>query len=294
TQSGTVWRVHGNLEWRAHERVLLHGGALLENHYFTGMDISPRLAVNFTLTPGHVVRMGISRAYRSPTFFEEDGFKKLVNQDGSKYAVDTISSSGLDPERILSREIGYVGQWPRARLEMDVRLFDDDIDDFLGDSCANFDPNDVSTKECQYDNRGNVHSRGGELQLRWRPVPMFDVSAHYAHVLLSDDFMDINVGEDIPESAPRNSWGLLARFLPGGGWEGSLFVQKADDIKWLEDGDFTEGFTRVDVRVARRWNWQGNGLEAALVGQNLGDDYTEFRQSNIFSRRVYGSFSVAW
>jgi len=294
TQSGTVWRLHGNVEWRAHERVLLHAGALLENHYLTDYDVSPRLAANITLAPGHVVRLGISRAYRSPTFFEQSGFEVFFNRDGVLIDVDNVPSDGLDPERILSREIGYVGQWPKARLEMDVRLFDDDIDDFIGDAAVDVYPDVVRPKEFQYANRGSVYSRGGEVQLRWRPLRTFDVSAYFAHVLLSADFMDVNIGRDVPESTPRNSWGLLARYQPGGGWEGSLFAQGAGDMKWLEDGDFTEGFTRVDVRVARRWNWQGNELEAALVGQNLGDDYSEFREPNIFSRRVYGSFSVAW
>ena len=293
-QSGTVWRVHGNVEWRAHERVLLHAGALLENHYLTDYDVSPRLAANIILAPGHVVRLGVSRAYRSPTFFEESGFEVFFNRDGALIDVDNVPSEGLDPERILSREIGYVGQWPKARLEMDVRLFDDDIDNFIGDAAIDVYPDVVRPKEFQYANRGRVHSRGGEVQLRWRPLRTFDVNAYFAHVLLSADFMDVNIGRDVPQSAPRNSWGLLARYLPGGGWEGSLFAQGAGDMKWLEDGDFTEGFTRLDARVARRWKWQGNELEAALVGQNLGDDYSEFRESNIFSRRVYGSFSVAW
>ena len=294
TQSGTVWRLHGNVEWRAHERVLLHAGALLENHYLTDYDVSPRLAANITLAPGHVVRLGISRAYRSPTFFEQSGFEVFFNRDGVLIDVDNVPSDGLDPERILSREIGYVGQWPKARLEMDVRLFDDDIDDFIGDAAVDVYPDVVRPKEFQYANRGSVYSRGGEVQLRWRPLRTFDVSAYFAHVLLSADFMDVNIGRDVPESTPRNSWGLLARYQPGGGWEGSLFVQGAGDMKWLEDGDFTEGFTRVDVRVARRWNWQGNELEAALVGQNLGDDYSEFRSANVFSRRFYGSLGLAW
>ena len=294
TQSGTVWRVHGNVEWRAHERLLLHAGALLEHHYFTDYDVSPRLAANFTVVPGHVVRVGISRAYRSPTFFEQSGFEVFVNRDGDIVDVDNVPSGGLEPERILSREIGYVGQWPKARLDLDVRLFDDDIDDFIGDAAIDVYPDFVRPKEFQYANRGSVHSRGGEIQLRWRPASTFDVSAYFAHVLLSSDFPEVNIGKDIPDSAPRNSWGLLARFLPGGGWEGSLFVQQSDDIKWLEDGDFTEGFTRVDARVARRWKWQGNEIEAALVGQNLGDDYSEFREANVFSRRFYGSLSFAW
>jgi len=294
TQNGTVWRVHGNVEWRAHERVLLHAGALLENHYLTDYDVSPRLAANITLAPGHVVRLGVSRAYRSPTFFEQSGFEVFFNRDGVLIDVDNVPSDGLDPERILSREIGYVGQWPKARLEMDVRLFDDDIDDFIGDAAVDVYPDVVRPKEFQYANRGSVHSRGGEVQLRWRPLRTFDVSAYFAHVLLSADFMDVNIGRDVPESTPRNSWGLLGRYQPGGGWEGSLFVQGAGDMKWLADGDFTEGFTRVDARVARRWKWQGNELEAALVGQNLGDDYSEFRSANVFSRRFYGSLGLAW
>lgn len=296
TQSGNVARVHGNLEWRVHERVLLHGGALLEHHYFTGTDVSPRLAANFTVAPGHVIRMGVSRAYRSPTFFEENGSQVFTNQSGDIVDVNTVPSEGLEPERILSREIGYVGQWSRARLEMDVRLFDDDIDDFIGDRSLNVYLLDViRPKELQYANHGSVHSRGGEIQLRWRPLPVFDVSAYFARILLSTDIPhDTSLGKDIPQSAPRDSWGLLARFLPGGGWEGSLFLQRAGDVKWLADGDFTEGFTRVDVRLARRWKWQGHEVEAALAGQNLGDDYTELRNTNIFSRRVYGSLAFNW
>jgi len=254
------------------------------------------VAANFTLAPGHVIRMGISRACRSPTFFEESGSQVFTNQSGEVVDVNTVPSNGLDPERILSREIGYVGQWPAARLEMDVRLFDDDIDDFIGDRSLNVYPLDViRPKELQYANHDSVHSRGGEVQLRWRPLPVFDVSAYFARVQLSTDIpSNTSLGKDIPQSAPRDSWGLLARFLPGGGWEGSLFLQRADDVIWLADGDFTEGFTRVDVRLARRWKWQGSELEAALVGQNLGGDYTELRNTNIFSRRVYGSLSLRW
>ncbi len=50
----------------------------------------------------------------------------------------------------------------------------------------------------------------------------------------------------------------------------------------------------IDARLARRWTWQGREVEAALVGQNLGEDYAEFRDTNVFSRRVYGSLSFAW
>ena len=65
-------------------------------------------------------------------------------------------------------------------------------------------------------------------------------------------------------------------------------------VKWLTEGDVTQAYTRVDARLARRWSWQGLDVEAAIVGQNLGEDYHEFRDTNIFSRRVYGSLNFAW
>ncbi|MBU4499709.1 MAG: TonB-dependent receptor, partial [Gammaproteobacteria bacterium] len=132
TLSGELARVFGNLEWRAHERVLLQAGAMLEHHYFTGADISPRAAVNFTLVPGHVIRLGVSRAYRSPTFFEEEGNQRVRNETGGIIDTVTVPSDGLEPERILSREIGYVGNWPQARLDLDARLYRDHIDNFIG------------------------------------------------------------------------------------------------------------------------------------------------------------------
>lgn len=97
TQHGELARVFGNLEWRAGEHILLQGGAMLEHHYFTGMDVSPRLAANFTLAPGHVVRLGVSRAYRSPTFFEESGNQTFFHDTGALADVFTVPSVGLAP-----------------------------------------------------------------------------------------------------------------------------------------------------------------------------------------------------
>ncbi|MFN3545591.1 MAG: TonB-dependent receptor plug domain-containing protein [Thiobacillus sp.] len=298
TLRGELARAYGNLEWRAHERVLLHGGAMVEHHYFTGADVSPRLAASFTAAPGHVVRVGISRAYRSPTFFEEMGNEVLRLESGAPADIITVPSSGLLPERIVSREIAYVGQWQPQRLELDLRVYRDRIDNFIGltriipnppEDAGSFQP-----KVFHADNVGRIDAQGGEIQLRWRPTQAFEVSAHYARVFLETDTSQPAFNKDLPKSAPRNSGGLLARYRFDGGWEASLFAQRSDAMIWLSEGDTTRPFTRVDARLARRWAWQGTQIEAALVGQNLGRDYEEFRNTNIFSRRVYGSLSLAW
>lgn len=302
TFSGELARVFGNLEWRPTGRLLLQGGAMLEHHYFTGTDVSPRAAVNFTLAPGHVVRLGVSRAYRSPTFFEEDGNQVFLRDTGALADVFTVPSEGLDPERILSREIGYVGYWRPARLEFDLRVFKDDIDDFIGQQKSNYvadggaAPNDggFSRNEFKYENLGSVRSHGGEIQLRWKPMAALDVSAHYARVFVSANTSRQNYNEDIPQSAPRNSWGVLASYRLDHGWEASLGAWRTDPVKWLTEGDDTRAYTRIDARIARRGSWRGHAIEVALVGQNLAGDYEEFRDTNIVSRRFYGSLSLGW
>jgi iron complex outermembrane receptor protein len=298
THSGELARVFGNLEWRAHEHILLQAGAMLEHHYFTGADVSPRAAVNFTLVPGHVIRLGVSRAYRSPTFFEEGGNQRVRDDAGEIVDTVTVPSDGLEPERILSREIGYVGSWSRTRLELDARLFRDHIDNFIGQVRIKpnpaFDAGSFQPKVFFSDNIGAVDSHGGEIQLRWRPSHAVDLSVNYSRVFLTTDTRDTNFGKDIPQSAPRNIWGGVARFHLGHGWETSVFAQRVDVQKWLTEGDLTEAYNRIDARLARHWKWQGRQVEAAVVGQNLGGDYHEFRDTNIFSRRVYGSLSLAW
>jgi iron complex outermembrane receptor protein len=300
TLRGELARASANIEWRASDWMLLQAGAMLEHHYYTGADVSPRAAVNFTLAPGHTLRMGISRAYRSPTFFEEEGNQVFLLQSGAIGDVVTVPSDGLEPERLLSREIGYVGQFPPARLELDVRLFKDHIDRFIGQNNGWFDPSDdasIRPKELKSGNIGTVDTQGGELQLRWRPTESLDVVAYFARVFMRSDIPSptaANFNKDIPVSSPRNSWQILTSYRMGHGWMASLGAWHYDRMKWLSEGDLTQMFTRVDARLARRWKWEGRDVEMAIVGQNLGDAYTEFRDTNVYSSRVYGSFSMAW
>jgi iron complex outermembrane receptor protein len=301
TWRGEMARAFGNLEWRAHDAVLLHAGAMLEHHYFTGFDVSPRLAASFTVAPGHVVRAGVSRAYRSPTFFEEQGNQAYRLDSGDVLDIFTVPSDGLAPERVLSRELAYLGAWRAARLDYDIRLFDDRINDFIGYLRDNYDTSDDGllskrTIERKYANIGKADVRGGEIQLRWRPNPVLEINANFARVFLSAGMAAEaqSFEDDIPNSAPRNSFSLLGRYRIGQGWDASVFVQRSDRQQWLSEGDITERFTRVDLRLARRWTWQGHEMEAALVGQNLGEDYAEFRDTNVFSRRAYASLNLAW
>jgi iron complex outermembrane receptor protein len=282
TLDGTLVRAYANLEWRTRPDLLVHGGAMLEHHYFTGIDVSPRLAMNYALAEGHTLRFNVSRAYRSPTFFEQQGDWRYYSTGGAQLLHVFAPSAHLQPERILSREVGYIGQYPALRLTLDAKLFHDTIDRFIKES---------GPMPRRFTNRDAYTVRGGDLQLAWRPSPRLHVAAQYARAFIH---ADPSIDDDLEDSAPRDVFSLLARYELGQGWQASTGLYYSGYMKWLSDGDDNASFTRWDVRLARRWIWQGHDLEAAVVGQSLGGDYSEFRDANVFSQRVYGSLSLAW
>jgi iron complex outermembrane receptor protein len=281
TLDGTLGRVYANLEWRARPDLLVQGGAMLEHHYFTGTDVSPRAAVNYTPAEGHTLRLNVSQAYRSPTFFERKGNLSYYTTTGTLVEQIVAPSGPLRPERILSREIGYVGDYAAMQVQLDVRLFRDTIHDYINSGGS----------PGRFTNREDFSVRGGDVQLNWQPAPNLRLSAHYARA-----FIDAapSIDKDLVESAPRNNFSLLARYNLGQGWTASAGVYRSGRMKWLSEGDITEAYTRWDARLARRWSWQGHEVEAALVGQNLGDAYEEFRDTNRFGQRVYASLGFNW
>ena len=303
-RDGVLARANANLEWRAQPDWLLQGGAMLEHHYYAGWRLSPRVAANYEFAPGHTLRASFSQAYRTPTFLEQDGFYVYRSSTGLPVDIVGITPNDLVPERIRSHELAYVGHHKPWALQLDARLFRDRVTDYIGTvgTCLGVGEELTPPKPpCapggharKVVNGGSIDVHGGELQLNWQPIPALRVTAHYAKMFISGDETLDAVDNDIDGSAPRSIVGLLGRYRFPRGWTFSGGMYHSGRMTWLGDGDRTPRFTRIDARLARRWTWQGREMEAAVVGQSLGGDYSEFRQENVFDRRTYASFSMNW
>ncbi|MGE5320054.1 MAG: TonB-dependent receptor plug domain-containing protein [Hyphomicrobiaceae bacterium] len=287
--TGTLYRLFGNAEWRLSPEWIVNAGALAEDHYLSGLDVSPRLALNFVPSADHSLRASITRAYRSPTFFEASGDQRFFYLNGAPFDRIFAPSDGLQAEQILSRELGYVGHLRPLKLQVDVRVFRDRLTRLIGDRNIGDDPVSYTPKLFQYANLLDATIRGADTQLRWTPRRWLDLIVSYAWVKI--DSPDV----DVAASTPRNNFSALGIFKLDKGWEASLGVYKQDYMYWLGDGDYTAAFTRVDARLAKRWELRGRQVELALVGQNLGgQQYAEFRNDNLFSRRAYLSLMLDW
>ena len=100
---------------------------------------SPRLALNYHLDGSNTLRVSTSRAYRMPTLYE-DFVNLVVFLNGPLDDLNTriIATENLDPQRIDSYELGYLGNFPAAGLTFDIRLFYEKLTDVI-DTVRNFD-----------------------------------------------------------------------------------------------------------------------------------------------------------
>ena len=128
------------------------------------------------------LRASITQAYRSPTFFEEDGDQRFFTMNGDPADRVFAPSDNLQPERILSREIGYIGHVRPLKLQVDVRLFDDKIRRMVGSFNIGDDLGAVFPKLFQSINEHSVDIRGADVQLRWTPQNWLNLILSYAWI----------------------------------------------------------------------------------------------------------------
>lgn len=268
-----TWRLFGQLEWRADEHWVVQGGAMYENTQLSGNSLTPRVAVNYLITPRHGLRAVYSEAVRSPDMFENNvNWSYTVKglspnlyglQDG-QYFVKTRGPGNLDQERMRSRELGYNGYFSDIDLSMDVKLFYDEITGMISEPLKN--------NQYIASNANKARFTGSEAQFDWRATQRDRLRMTYAYV----DAWASNPADRRLSARNSGSAGWLREW--GLGWSSALFYYGDDALNQYR-------YERVDLRVAKRFKVQGSDLElAALWQQRLDDEPTTAIQNRYDSR----------
>ncbi|MDF0733229.1 TonB-dependent receptor [Pseudomonas entomophila] len=268
-----TWRLFGQLEWRADEHWILQGGAMFEDSRLSGSSLTPRMAVNYLITPRHGLRAVYSEAVRSPDMFENNinwsyTVKNLTptafGQQHGEYFVKTRGPGNLDQERMRSRELGYNGYFADLDLSVDVKLFYDEITGMISEPLRN--------NQYIASNANKARFSGTETQLDWRLGMRDRLRLTYAYV----DAWASNPDDRRLTARNSGSAGWLREW--GDGWSSGLFYYGDDALNQYR-------FERLDLRVAKRLRIQGSTLElAALWQQRLDDQPTTFVQNRYDSR----------
>lgn len=301
TDRFNLQRLFGHVEWRPFEKLTLNTGAMLEHNDFTGTDISPRASINFKLNPSHTFRLGVSSALRTPNYLEEKFQDRLVLpltqpnplplNPSALIAQFRANKGHVDPEQIISRELGYLGKF--GNLQLDVRAFSDRINDVIRfDQRTDFTTPvntlllnpllDIDVNSAN--NRGSAAVEGLEWQANWaftsKTKLMFNHA--YVHIRETQDGLKRNY----ENSMPRNTVSALLTHKFDQNWDGSLAYYQTSKVTALGDGDPVDLARRTDARLARQFNsgrWKG---EVSAVVENLfNEHYEEFADYNTLKRR---------
>ena len=119
---GWQWQAFGNLDWTATPNWLLHAGGMVEKHYNTKTLFSPRLALNYHITPSQSLRFSFGRAFRAPTIYEAS-VREMVTWSGGIAEVEHFAYRNLEPEKLDYAEMGYVAFLEPMGLRIDARVY---------------------------------------------------------------------------------------------------------------------------------------------------------------------------
>ncbi|NWG86825.1 MAG: TonB-dependent receptor [Hydrogenophilaceae bacterium] len=279
--SEEMYRLFGTWEWRPHAAWLANLGGMLEHHYLAGSTFSPRFSLHYLPSGRHAFRLGLSRGYRSETFFEQ------VPNYGVSYAgvlIDQIKipSPNLKPEMIDSRELGYVGSYPELRLNLNLRLFNDHLQRLIEAVKQPF-PAELSAgkRASQDQNIVDIDMWGAEYQVQWQPEAASRIVFNQAWIWQKarDHLIPgSNDENEMETSAPRLSYSLLAMRDFGQGVSASIGYHKVGQMSWLGEGDPIPAYRRFDLRLAKAWRTGQGRYELALTLQNLFRDQQDFEE----------------
>ena len=297
--SNSEYRLFAHDEWRISPKLIANFGGMLEKDGWGNQRTSPRIALNFHLTPQQTLRIGASVAYRSPSLVEVKFPTRP--QPGSLFIPDTtITSANLLPEKLFSQEIGYLSEFPDWATSLDLRLFSDQLSNGI-----------FLASTGKFVNGMSASSQGVEATLKHSFTEKSEININFSHALANSNGPELAasgqktfqpaspwINDVLSGSIPRNNASVLySQHLPDN-WSFSAAYYYQDAMQPFDRGavDYQPIQRRADIRLAKSFKWsQQYSGETSLVIQNLfNKGYTEYISNNLFNRTSYVTFTLNW
>jgi iron complex outermembrane receptor protein len=300
--SETSLRLFTNIEAKPTRWLTLNLGLMGEHNEATGYFLSPRFSTNFHLTPAQTIRLTASRGYRPPTLLEANQFQAYRAQEvvGLPPELQVITDPDMENESITNYEIGYLGEFSRLGLTLDIKFFTEKQQHLIEEARAEDVPGDIASPVLVRTNAIDMTSSGYEIGLNYRPTPAFLLAGQFSHIHLDGErqrtlpIFDESDFADMRNAMPKFSTNILAsyRFPWQLEFSANYFLQ--DNANW-QQGANVERFDRLDLRLAKTLEVGQTSTLIELILQNaLNEDYIEYHDFNVFERRAYIRVSVDW
>jgi iron complex outermembrane receptor protein len=314
-----LYRLFGNLEWRPATSWIVAGGAMLEKNSITGSSVSPSLALSYEVFRGHMLRVRAAQARRTPTLYEErfdwhyelpPALRAMLAGMGVPYSTyATLPLAGtirtrqeLEDERVHSKELSYLAQFPEQHLNVELHAFEHRISGLLdqyrysyptvlGVVTTDPDKKVLYNTIVGFDNLDKAVIKGQSMVLRWRPW-----SGGLVYLVgTSTNIRAEGPGARVIESSsPQHTATiLLSQELPGS-WRISTGYYRVGAMAMLSGGDALPPTERIDVALAKRFRLGTSPAEVALIVQNANGGIPAFELNDIDRRTAWLSMRIEY
>lgn len=277
--SARMLRLFGGIEWRPADSWVINTGGMWEKHSMGGRTFAPRLTVNYHVRPEHTLRAGLTQSFRMPSIYMFRGLSNLTVTTTPALRPPMIlpyaaATGSVLPESVISRELGYLGEFRSLNLKIDVRAFSERIN------------NRIFSFARDMVNFPGPRIQGLEYQFAWQPMDATRIVLAEAHLR---EYGGRSEGNERFE-APRRTGSLAMYQKLSGDWDLSLITHYATPYLWTGDAKkLLDRMRQLDVRLAYAFRSGATRGEVAVTAQSLGGSHMEYEPTQWFGRRAFAS-----
>ena len=291
-------------EWRMTPSFTLVAGARYDLDTFIHPTLSPRVALLYSPTDGHTIRLSGSVGYRPPTLFE----KKVDQQLNSIFpgpSPDLKGGQDIHPEQIISYSIGYQGWFLNHRLRLRTDLFFNHISDLIRFQTVS------ATVVTPENDGGSADIYGGEAGVEFLATRWLTAFANYSYQEIGQSFAG-----RVQRGAPRSKYNVGLRSEWDNGLNGDATFYHVGAATYPPGDAFTSlaaaglvtipdtrvgSYNLLSLRVAYKF-WQEKAeagymrdAEVAISAFNsLNDTHKEHPLGDTIGSRVMGWITVRY
>lgn len=259
--SNSVRWAFGHAEWRVLDGLTVNLGGYAETNSLSGSSISPRLALNARLADNQTLRFVMSEGTRGPDLLEERADLSytvtgltppvLGSATTAVYAQSARGNPNLKPERILSRELGYLLAVPGAGMVFDVKVFNDQLKDLISER--------VAINALNLTNGNSIQLTGVELQSTLN-LGVWTAFLSYGFLEYKQPTIEREFGQ-----YSKHSGGIGVSRAFGDAWRVSLAYYGHSG-----DNEINGEYGRTDLNIQHRFDL-GNARCAVALGMSYFD-----------------------
>lgn len=265
------------------DRLTFTVGSKFERNDYTGFEYQPSGRLLYTPDKKHSFWGAISRAVRTPSRFDQDGYlttpPTAIPVPPDQYFTRLNGSPGYGSEHLMAYELGYRAQ-PAERFAYDIALYYNVYDDLqVGvPGGAYFDAYGNYLVPYTSANGARANGYGAEILGEWTFTERWRFSTSYTVEYMQWEYdpmvIPVYMGTD-----PRNQVKAMSSWDLGSHWQFDAIMRYVDTLPDIA----VPAYLTMDLRLA----WLPNKrLEFAVIGRNLLQNHHPEFDTNLLPGRV--------